>query len=1289
MNGHDRLAWRSLVSLILVCVLVFVASPFGSTTPQNVASAATSGRTTPYLQNGSFENGLTNWTSSAARVNLGVTTLGGCLTVDTVDYADIWSRSSDYGTVPVWVSSKGPKPTNDNDGGTFGSFSVTNAATAPKSATFGGGTLAPAEGTSLVKLTLGSASGANYHVAHGPAIVSDTFRGILNQVITLNWYGTTGQDDFAVFGYLLDTDANNDGVASGTVADCVQYVLLDTTGSEVGNWQYADVTIPATKDFYKFVFVGGTFDKTGGGASGASFYVDNISQGTPQTVTFDLSGVTANYASGNITAPFQLPGSASSGMAVSYVSSTTSKCTVTSAGMLTVIAAGVCTITATQSGGELDGTLYASSPSVTQSFTITAIAATAQTITFAALTDRMSTAADFDLSATATSGMAVTFTSSTPSVCTVTGVTVSLVAAGTCTIVAAQAGGVNSGTNYAVAPTVTRSFLSQGSQTITFGALSDKDPTAADFAVSATSSAGLTVSYSTTSTGVCSVTSGGTVSILGPGTCTISAAQAGGATGGITYAAATAVTQSFTVRTAQTITFAAPAPVNQNAANFSLAATASSTLPVTFTSSTPSVCTVTSGGTVTMVSFGTCTITAAQSGGVSGGTSYAAAPSVIQSFTSRSLQTITFSALSDKDPTAADFAVSATTTSGLPITYSTTSTGVCSVTSAGTVSILGAGTCTISASQAGGLSGGITYAAATAVSQTFTVRTGQIVTFATPADRAEDAANFTLAATSSVGLTVSYVSNSPSVCTVTSAGVVSIVGFGTCSITASAPAGTVGGVSYAAAPNVTRTFVIKKKQTITFAAPADRLYNVADFNLTVSASSTLPVILTSSTPSVCTVSGVSVNLIAPGTCTISAAQAGGMSGGTDFAAAPTVTHSFSSNAVPQTVSMPTIPESHEYQGGLDMVGTTTSGLEITYTSTTPTVCTVTGKRVTFVGIGKCSIKGSQAGGTRGGIIYGASPDLTREFFVTNYTATPTVTPTNTRTFTPTMTPTPIPFLMKKGAVGASFVLGLLQNGTLITWGMNREFQANIPPCCGSAIDDVAVGTNFALALKGGRVFGWGANTKGQLRFPATTARNITAIAAGGAHGLALNKTGQVVSWGDNGFKQAAVPKGLKDVTQIAGGTNHSLVLTSAGRVVAWGSNASSQSKPPATLNNVIQVAGGLDHSLALRRDGTVVAWGGNAFGQASVPATAINVKQVSAGNQFSLVVQNDGTVFGWGRNDNNVYVIPPEYTDIYTVAAGYANTILGLRNGRVVVIGDQTNGIDASRTPTKTATPTP
>ena len=122
---------------------------------------------------------------------------------------------------------------------------------------------------------------------------------------------------------------------------------------------------------------------------------------------------------------------------------------------------------------------------------------------------------------------------------------------------------------------------------------------------------------------------------------------------------------------------------------------------------------------------------------------------------------------------------------------------------------------------------------------------------------------------------------------------------------------------------------------------------------------------------------------------------------------------------------------------------------------------------------------------------------------------------------------------------------------------------------------------------------------------------------------------------------------------------------------------------------MVQVAGGLNHTVALKRDGTVVAWGGNAKGQSAVPSNAKDIKQISAGNQFSLAVRNDGNVFGWGSNDYNQLFIPAEYTDINNAYAGYSNTILGLRNGRIIVLGDQSNGVNASRTPTKSATPTP
>jgi hypothetical protein len=530
---------------------------------------------------------------------------------------------------------------------------------------------------------------------------------------------------------------------------------------------------------------------------------------------------------------------------------------------------------------------------------------------------------------------------------------------------------------------------------------------------------------------------------------------------------------------------------------------------------------------------------------------------------------------------------------------------------------------------------------------------------------------------------------------VTLAGTVTLRTYGDCSITANAAAATVRGVLFAAATPVTRTFTVNAVQTIVFPTPADKLYTSPDYTVTATTNSGLVLSFTTSTLAVCTVTtSGTVDLIAPGTCTITVSQAGGLSGGKPYASA-SVTKSFDVTAVVQKVSVPKISEWFTHNGdNITILGTSSSGLKLTFSSNTPAVCSVVGAKVTVVGIGRCSIIASQPGGSIGGVTYGAAADVKVEFFISNATATPTWTLTPTRTYTPTSTPTPIPLLMKKGAVGASFVLGLLENGTLITWGMNREFQTNIPPCCGSGMTDIAVGTNFALALKGGKVFGWGANTKGQLKFPAGTKKDIISVAAGGAHGMALTRRGLVLSWGDNAFGQVTIPKGLRNVTQIAGGTNHSLVIKKDGSVQTWGSNSAGQTKAPVAITRkpakkVIQVVGGLDHSIALLDNGTVLAWGGNAYGQSAVPATAINVKHVSAGNQYSLVVQKDGTVFGWGRNVKNVYSISPEYTDIYTVAAGYTNTILGLRSGRVIVVGNPASSVDVSRTPTKTATPTP
>jgi hypothetical protein len=418
-----------------------------------------------------------------------------------------------------------------------------------------------------------------------------------------------------------------------------------------------------------------------------------------------------------------------------------------------------------------------------------------QTITFGALSNLVLGSAPFTLSATASSSLAVSFASTTMSVCTVSGTTATLVAAGTCTIQAMQAGNAA----YTAAAPVSQSFqVTQQSQTITFGALSNLVLGSAPFTLSATASSTLAVSFASTTTSVCTV-SGTTATLVAAGTCTIQAMQAGNAA----YAAAAPVSQSFQVtQQSQTITFGSLSNMALGSAPFTLSATASSSLAVTFASTTTSVCTV-SGSTATLVAVGTCTIQATQAGNAT----YAAAAPVSQSFQvtqpSQTSQTITFGSLSNMALGSAPFTLSATASSSLPVSFASLTTSVCTV--AGTTATLVAvGTCTIQATQ----SGNATYTAATPVSQSFQVTqpspTSQTITFGSLSNVALGSAPVTLAATASSGLPVSFASLTTPVCTV-SGSTATLVAVGTCSVQATQ----VGNATYAAATPVSQSFQVE------------------------------------------------------------------------------------------------------------------------------------------------------------------------------------------------------------------------------------------------------------------------------------------------------------------------------------------------------------------------------------------------------------------------------------------------------------------------------------------------
>jgi len=124
---------------------------------------------------------------------------------------------------------------------------------------------------------------------------------------------------------------------------------------------------------------------------------------------------------------------------------------------------------------------------------------------------------------------------------------------------------------------------------------------------------------------------------------------------------------------------------------------------------------------------------------------------------------------------------------------------------------------------------------------------------------------------------------------------------------------------------------------------------------------------------VCTVSGTTASLISYGTCTIQATQAGN----SEYFAAPSVSRSFGVGHASQTIAFPAIA-SQTKGTQLHLSATATSGLAVSFASTTSAVCTVSGTTASLVATGTCTIQATQAGSNE----YFAAPAVSRSFTVT-------------------------------------------------------------------------------------------------------------------------------------------------------------------------------------------------------------------------------------------------------------------------------------------------------------------
>jgi len=626
-----------------------------------------------------------------------------------------------------------------------------------------------------------------------------------------------------------------------------------------------------------------------------------------------------------------VPGAtSSSGLPVSY-SSDNNLVAVITAGSIHITGAGTAVITASQEGN----TLFNPANNVTSVLTV---GKAGQTITFAPIPSKLVNDAGFNPGAMASSGLAITYTSSNPAVATITGNLVHPVSAGTTTITATQEGNLNYN---AATPASQLLTVSKGSQTITFSALPEVTYGDPDLNPGATSSSSLAVTY-TSSDPLVAVISGNMIHITGAGITTITANQPGNDD----YDPAPAVQRLLTIHKAdQSVSFSSISEHIYGDPDFNLTATSSSGLPVEYMSSNPLVATVT-GGVIHINGAGNTVITASQPGN----TNYNEALQVTQTLSvGRSSQTITFPPLPGAIYGGSDPVASATSSSGLPVSYSSSNPAVATV-SGGSIVIAGAGTAVITASQPGDAN----YEPATEVQQILVVaKADQTITFDPPAQVAYGAPDINPSAVSTSGLTVSYTSSNTEVALI-SEGMIHILGAGSTIITAYQP----GNENFNAAAQVLQTLVVTKAdQNITFGAIPEHIFGDLPFNPSAASSSGLGLVYSSSNPSVAVVNGNLIQITGAGTAIITAIQ----EGNSNYNAAPSVNQTLTVRKASQTITFEQ-PEPRVYgDPDFNPGASASSGLPVSYTTGNDAVITVSGSFLQITGAGTADITATQEG----------------------------------------------------------------------------------------------------------------------------------------------------------------------------------------------------------------------------------------------------------------------------------------------------------------------------------------
>lgn len=215
--------------------------------------------------NGDFNSGLTGWTAENKQVRFGTDTIAGQNT----------PSDNNWPILPVLPPNN--QATDQHVPTSQGQKSTTSSTNIPD-----------ATGTSVQLRSTAIKTQAGYDIVRGPYIYSDTPVALqANDAVSFQWKAEGGDDAYDVFAYLVDVNNGN------------TQELLNETGPSTNAstpWQTVNTNVAANGQ-YRFVFVSGTYDFSGGKAAGAQLFIDNVTVTQTLASSRSLADVTLQSTS--------------------------------------------------------------------------------------------------------------------------------------------------------------------------------------------------------------------------------------------------------------------------------------------------------------------------------------------------------------------------------------------------------------------------------------------------------------------------------------------------------------------------------------------------------------------------------------------------------------------------------------------------------------------------------------------------------------------------------------------------------------------------------------------------------------------------------------------------------------------------------------------------------------------------------------------------------------------------------------------------------------------------------